>query len=142
MSSTMMASPQMVVPHIPPPDDRTPKTRRKMMFYDRIKVLLVLSIILGFLIAKYHAEIPIISWGEAARNQIAAKTWILTLMGVEAVRQLHYLASERSKGITGYQFRSPVEWFSEIYAAYFSDKLKPAHPAVSWLKTLETAEIE
>ncbi len=98
MSSTMMASPQMVVPHIPPPDDRTPKTRRKMMFYDRIKVLLVLSIILGFLIAKYHAEIPIISWGEAARNQIAAKTWILTLMGVEAVRQLHYLASERSKG--------------------------------------------
>ena len=36
---------------------------------------------------------------------------------------------------------SPTE-FSEIYAAYFSGKLKPVHPAVSWLKTLETAEIE
>ena len=94
----MMPTPHMAAPHIPPPDDRVPKTRRKMMFYDRIKVLLVLSIILGFLIAKYHAEIPIISWGEAARNQIAAKTWILTLMGIESVRQLHYVASERSKG--------------------------------------------
>jgi cell division protease FtsH len=98
MSSTMMPTPQMAVPHIPPPDDRTPKTRRKMMFYDRIKVLLVLSIILAFLIAKYHAEIPIISWGEAARNQIAAKSWLLFLMAIEAVRQLHYVASEKSKG--------------------------------------------
>lgn len=47
-----------------------------------------------------------------------------------------YEAVARSQGITGYQFRSPGEWFSELYAAYKSDKLKDAHPAMSWLKEL------
>ncbi|AZV78898.1 hypothetical protein EBB79_14150 [Parasedimentitalea marina] len=47
-----------------------------------------------------------------------------------------YLLASRSKGITGYQFRAPGEWFSEMYAAYYSGKLKPNHPAVSWLAKL------
>jgi hypothetical protein len=47
-----------------------------------------------------------------------------------------YQFSERSKAITGYQFRAPGEWFSELYAAYHSGKLKPSHPAVSWLEAL------
>jgi len=48
-----------------------------------------------------------------------------------------YAFSARSRGITGYQFRAPGEWFSEVYAAYKSDKLKDNHPAVkAWLKDL------
>ncbi|WIY23947.1 hypothetical protein [Parasedimentitalea psychrophila] len=47
-----------------------------------------------------------------------------------------YLLDARPKGITGYQFRAPGEWFSEMYAAYYSGKLKPNHPAVSWLAKL------
>ena len=42
----------------------------------------------------------------------------------------------RKQGITGYQFRAPGEWFSELYAAYFTRKLKPSHPAQKWLSAL------
>lgn len=50
-----------------------------------------------------------------------------------------YPFSERAKGITGYQFRAPGEWFAELYAAYYVNppKLKEAHPACKWLKKLE-----
>lgn len=47
-----------------------------------------------------------------------------------------YNASARKQGLTGYQFRAPGEWFSELYAAYHSGKLKDKHPAVTWLKKL------
>ncbi|MFY9478532.1 MAG: hypothetical protein WAQ08_12870 [Aquabacterium sp.] len=47
-----------------------------------------------------------------------------------------YLPAARKQGITGYQFRAPGEWFSELYAAYKSDKLKRSHPAKAWLDKL------
>ena len=47
-----------------------------------------------------------------------------------------YAFAARKQAITGYQFRAPGEWFSELYAAYHSKKLKDQHPAVTWLKTL------
>jgi hypothetical protein len=47
-----------------------------------------------------------------------------------------YDLAARTKGITGYQFRAPGEWFSELYAAFHSKKLKPSHPAVAWLQTV------
>lgn len=43
----------------------------------------------------------------------------------------------RKQAITGYQFRAPGEWFSELYAAFHSKKLKPKHPAVDWLSGLK-----
>ncbi|MEX0280278.1 MAG: hypothetical protein AB3N13_03690 [Arenibacterium sp.] len=48
-----------------------------------------------------------------------------------------YLIAARKEGMTGYQFRAPGEWFSELYAAYHIGKMKPGHPAVSWIETLE-----
>ena len=51
-----------------------------------------------------------------------------------------YEYAARSQGIHGYQFRAPGEWFAELYAAFYSDKLKDKHPAVEWLKKLETAK--
>lgn len=48
-----------------------------------------------------------------------------------------YEYAARTKGIHGYQFRAQYEWFAELYAAYYSGKLKSAHPAVKWLRELE-----
>ena len=48
-----------------------------------------------------------------------------------------YALAARKQGIHGYQFRAPGEWFAELYAAYYSDKLKPSHPFVPDLAKLE-----
>ncbi|MBX3606980.1 MAG: hypothetical protein KF788_17005 [Piscinibacter sp.] len=47
-----------------------------------------------------------------------------------------YKAAARMKGLTGYQFRAPPEWFAELYAGYRSGKLGPDHPAREWLAKL------
>ena len=48
-----------------------------------------------------------------------------------------YRLAARAQGITGYQFRAPAEWFAELYAAFWSKKLNPKHPAAAWLKSLK-----
>jgi NAD(P)H-dependent FMN reductase len=48
-----------------------------------------------------------------------------------------YDLGARKQGIHGYQFRAPGEWFAELYAAYYADKLKPSHPIVAELTKLE-----
>ena len=48
-----------------------------------------------------------------------------------------YPLAERKQGVTGYQFRAPGEWFSELYAAFHSGKMNKSHPARTWLATLD-----
>jgi hypothetical protein len=47
-----------------------------------------------------------------------------------------YVAAARAKGLTGYQFRAPGEWFAELYAGWKTKKLGPRHPALDWLTKL------
>lgn len=47
-----------------------------------------------------------------------------------------YDFSARRKAVCGYQFRSPAEWFAELYAAFHTGKMNAKHPARSWLETL------
>jgi hypothetical protein len=48
-----------------------------------------------------------------------------------------YDPAARSKGISGYQFRAPGEWFAEMYAAFYSGKLKPGHPFAAVVDRLQ-----
>ena len=48
-----------------------------------------------------------------------------------------YKLDARRQGIQGYQFRAPGEWFAELYAACYSDKMKDSHPFMKELKALE-----
>jgi hypothetical protein len=52
-----------------------------------------------------------------------------------------YKYAARSKGITGYQFRAPMEWFAELYAAFHCNKLNPSHPATTWLRKLKAQSL-
>jgi ATP-dependent Zn protease len=88
------------------PDDRVPRTRRKLMFFDRIKVFVLLAAFLGYCVALQHSQIPIMSWGDALRDQLGSKWLLLVLAGLELLRQIHNLISERSAGYHGWWTRN------------------------------------
>ena len=90
-------SPGMVPVHQPVIDDRDPPLRRKMFFFDRLKVFVLLAIFLGLTTSQQKTDIPLMSWGEALRDQLHAKWWVLVLAGLEVIRQIHNLISEHSQ---------------------------------------------
>src|SRR5437763_16259923 len=90
--------PPIVTVHEPVPDHRDRRTRKPLFFFDRVKVSIILVAFLAFAIILKHSTIPIMSWGEAIRDQLNAKWWVLLLLGIEIARQLHYLIAERSAG--------------------------------------------
>ena len=65
-----------------------------MFFYDRIKILVLIAIVIGLATSHQKTDIPLMSWGEALRDQLRAKWWVLILAGLEVIRQIHNLISE------------------------------------------------
>ena len=96
---------EVVTIHEAAPDSREPRTRRKLMFFDRVKVLILLGALLTYFVALKHSQIPIMSWGEAVRDQLDSKQVLLWLAGLEVLRQIHNLVSERSAGYHGFWTR-------------------------------------
>ncbi len=94
-----MTSPNFptVVPYVPPPTV-VPKPRRKLLFFDRAKLLLALTAFFGFLVSKYHADVPYVTWGGAFSHVLRNSWFLLTLAGLEALRQVHYFISEKTPG--------------------------------------------
>lgn len=113
-------SPGAVAVHQPVVEDRDPPTRRKMFFFDRIKVLVLLAVFLGLTTSHQKTDIPLMSWGEAIRDQLHAKWWVLILAGLEVVRQIHNIISEHSKG--WHQF-----WQQKVFGGWerLMSRMKP-----------------
>jgi cell division protease FtsH len=71
-------------------------TRRPSSLWDRVKILLLLVALLGFFVAAEIADNPILPVSEAINETLRSKVWLLVLIGLELVRQLHYVVSEHS----------------------------------------------
>ncbi|MBM3671586.1 MAG: AAA family ATPase [Actinobacteria bacterium] len=71
-------------------------TRRKSGWWDRIKFLLLLVGLFAFFVAAEVADNPILPVSEAINITLDSKLWVLVLAGLELLRQVHYLVSERS----------------------------------------------
>jgi cell division protease FtsH len=76
-------------------EDRT--TRKPMTFWDRTKILILLAGLWFVFVLAATGDNPILPFTEAMREQARSKWWLLALIGIEVIRQLHYLVSERSE---------------------------------------------
>jgi len=69
-------------------------TRRKTGFWDRIKWLLLLTVIWLLLVLSMMGDDPLIGFVDAARIQVHMGYWVFILMGLELIHQLHFFISE------------------------------------------------
>ncbi|QHJ00387.1 hypothetical protein GT347_21840 [Xylophilus rhododendri] len=74
-------------------------------------------------------------WYDYAKSKRAAVAGVVYQEAYDN-NWVSYLLDERRKGITGYQWRAPGEWFAELYMSWHGGKLKDNHPFAGWLKAL------
>lgn len=66
------------------------------MVYDRIKVSVLLVSVFVLLALFKMADNPLIGFGDGVRMTFNSYGWILTLVSLDVIRQLHYFVAERS----------------------------------------------
>ncbi len=81
------------------------------MLWDRMKLLVIIGVVFGFLIAKQRADYPMDGLGSAIREQLIAKQWLLWVAGIEVLRQIHYLISENSAGYNSF-------WVNKVWGGW------------------------
>ncbi len=89
---------------------REPLTRKPMSTWDRSKFLIALTLIWVVLFWSMVIDNPIIPVADAFNQALEDRWWLLLLILVEGVRQLHYVISEHSAGY--HQF-----WTTKVFGA-------------------------
>ncbi len=98
--------------HTPRPKDTERTTRRPMVFWDRIRVLLFL---LGAFLILVWSQMSLNtgeSFREALRVQAKARWWILVLAALEIIRQFHYFVEENSPAYYRFWMNAFKSWES------------------------------
>jgi hypothetical protein len=69
-----------------------------MPIWDRIKFLLLLTLVWFILVWSAMANNPLVGFSDAMRIQVRTGWWVFVLIGLELLRQIHFLISEHSAG--------------------------------------------
>lgn len=81
------------------PQNNDRPTRPKLKLWDRSKFILLFVAVWFLLVwAEVASWSGFLPFEEAMRRELTSGMWVLVLLGVEVVRQLHYLISEHSAG--------------------------------------------
>jgi ATP-dependent Zn protease len=86
----------------PRPRDRERRTRRKLSGWDRCKYTLLLAGLFGFYWWQKVDDNPIKSVNDAFWETVRDQAWVLVLLGLEWIRQIHFLIAEHSAGYYGF----------------------------------------
>jgi ATP-dependent Zn protease len=76
--------------------DRT--TRKPLAFWDRSKFLLLLVVLFWVFVWADMADNPILPFQDALNRTFESKWWVIALIGLEAIRQAHFLLAETWPG--------------------------------------------
>ena len=95
-------------------------TRRHMGVWDRSKLLLLLFGLFTFFVAAEVADNPILPVSEAINIAIRSKVWLIVLIGLEVLRQIHFVISEHWSAY--HQF-----WSKRVFGRYnrWLDRFNP-----------------
>jgi cell division protease FtsH len=84
--------------HTERPRDSERRTRKPLVFWDRVKFLALLALIWLVLVWSDMANNPLVGFVDAARQQVTLAAWVEVLFGLEVLRQLHFLIAEHWPG--------------------------------------------
>ena len=80
------------------PRDEDRRTRKPLAFWDRVKFLLLLTVFWFILLWATKSGNPLVTWSDAFRIEARSGAWVLVLIGLEVLRQIHFLISEHWAG--------------------------------------------
>src|SRR5689334_23465011 len=134
------AGPPGVPPPPPPPPpsgrprDEDRLTRKPLSVWDRIKFLLLLGLIWIILVWTVMANDPLVGFSDAVRIQVRTGWWVFALMGLEVLRQVHFIISEHSAGYHHFWTETVFGGFERVTHRRISDWTRfRIHRILTWI---------
>ncbi|MGE5291293.1 MAG: AAA family ATPase [Micromonosporaceae bacterium] len=121
MSEAPASAPEGLRPPGGRPRDEDRPTRKPLSFWDRIKFLLLLTLVWFILVWSTMANDPLVSFSDALRIQLREGLWVFVLLGLEALRQAHFLVSEHWAAYHRFWTRSVFGGFERVTHRRLSD---------------------
>ena len=79
------------------PKDEDWLTRKPLSLWDRIKFLVLLGLLWFILVWSVMANDPLVGFSDALKIEVQSGWWVFVLIGLEVIRQIHFLISEHSQ---------------------------------------------
>ena len=98
MTTARAGSPEGLQPSDGRPRDDERTTRKPLPLWDRLKFLILLTLVWFVLVWSVMASDPLIGFTDAMRIEVTSAWWVFALFGLEVLRQLHFLISEHWAG--------------------------------------------
>jgi cell division protease FtsH len=110
----------------PPPDGGRPRdedrlTRKPMSLWDRVKFLLLLVLVWFILVWSVMANDPLVGFSDAMRIELRTGWWVFVLIGLEVIRQIHFLISEHSAAYHRFWTQTVFGGFERVTHRRISD---------------------
>jgi len=103
------------------PRDEDRLTRKPLSLWDRIKFLLLLVLVWFVLVWSVMANDPLVGFSDAMRIEVRTGWWVFVLIGLEVLRQVHFLISEHSAAYHRFWTQTVFGGFERVTRRRFSD---------------------